>query len=203
MPLIDWSQVPTGVVTGTLVEGFRWGIGRAFQSLRRRRGRSRRLLNRARPVLQGLASIASTSLIVVIALTYVQSSAWTNHKQLANRMTQRQTVMLAEAYWREMPDSQELKAYLEAHGGILFSGLAGSPMNALLMADNQYLVSLGLLKDGPLSVEEYRVPWSQQPGIEMHYPNKITPLGIKVICWKLKLPPPASLCYDTFDLPKR
>jgi hypothetical protein len=103
MSLIDWSQVPTGVVTGLLVEAFRWGIEQAFQYEPKRRGRSKPQPSRVKVVLREVARFASTAIIVVLALTYAQSSAWRSPSAISRHLTPVERAVLTAFYLDHHP----------------------------------------------------------------------------------------------------
>lgn len=193
--IVDWLALRTGLIATALIEVCKWGIGRVSQSKRKRQPKSGKRQSRIGIFLPELARIASTALIVVLALTYAQSSAWTNHKQLAKRLTQRQTVMLAESYLSKETESPKLLDYLNQHGAILVSLADPATRDALLFADQQTLVSLDLLEDGELFQGTRTMRIRNRPTLVpvTGYHSKITPLGIKVIRYKLDLPKPRKI----------
>ena len=193
MPLVDWSQVPTGLTVAGLVRACEWGIEWVYQATRKRRHQSSKWRNRGKALLRESAKLVATATILVVALTYVQSSAWTNPKQLEQRLTERQTEILAEAYLA-YDQPQQLLDYVNAHADLLVSFGDSAVRDAAFIADHQYLVSLGLLADGEIFQGEEMVKIRRKPTKvrSLRYPSKITPLGIKVVQQKLNLPTPAA-----------
>ena len=183
MSLVDWSQVPTGLTVSALVRACEWGIEQVYQSTRKRRGQSDKWRSRARILLRESAKLGVTASVVVIALTSVQSSVWTNPKHLANHLTKRQTTLLAESALTLGESSPQLLAYITEHSGEAFSG----PMSQLF-ADNQQLVFLGLIEEGQIREGEETLPGMRQKAHTATYPSKLTPLGTKVLYEKLHIP---------------
>ena len=102
--------------------------------------------------------------------------------------------MLAEAYLSQDTQSPPLLDYINTNGALLVEIEDANARDSMIFANHEVLVSLGLIEDGDLSKTTKKIRISGKPTTvtEVGYSNKITPLGVKVICWKLHLPKPPT-----------
>lgn len=192
MSVVEWSNLWTVVVAGILIETYRWGIERVSQSTQTRRGRKKQQPNHVTIVLQEFVRIVGISAIVLGALAWAQPSMQTKH--LANHLTKRQTVMLAEAYLSHDTASPQLLDYINANATLLVDIDDANLRDSMLGTDHQVLVSLGLIEDGGFNktIEKILIRGKPVRAPVVRYSSKITPLGVKVIRYKLKLPKPSK-----------
>ncbi len=109
---------------------------------------------------------------------------------LSRHLTLRQSEMLAESSLREYPQSPKILDFINTHATLLVS-LPEPPRYALMLADQQRLVGLGIMEDGPIDVGEAYIARgaviTSQKTRYVSYHSKLTNLGTRVAFWRFGL----------------